>query len=184
VVVRDGNIVSAEDSVPNNSVFPSILGITSSRRFSSIVVIEDIKPYSLQLSQQTIDTAKFIGEIKYCLSSTSIFHLEIPRSQVKEWVKLQYGYVVNKLLDKKVEYRSKMNDRLVEEGKLEKNNLVKKDGTLKAATFVWIDDRMVAAAMRVQWDIKKPKVGQKAAHGLKTHSWQALALATYYLKTF
>lgn len=186
VTIVDGIIKEAIDALPNEEVYLYILRSLPVNRHqgNAIALIEDIKPYSVKLSQQTIDTAKFIGELRYCLQGHPLPYKEIPRSAIKEWINLQYRHIVRRLLDKKVEYRSTMNDRLVLEGKIEKNNLVKKDGDLKAATYVWIDDRMVSAAMRAQWDIKKPKPGHKSELGLKNHSFQALALATYYLKTY
>jgi hypothetical protein len=49
-------------------------------------------------------------------------------------------------------------------------------------TFVYVDDRIVANAMRKHWGIKNPtKVGQRAMYNLQTHSWQALGLVSYYL---
>lgn len=52
----------------------------------------------------------------------------------------------------------------------------------RTASFVYVDDRIVEKGVKLWWNIKKPKVGDRTPFGLKTHSWQGLALATFYIE--
>jgi hypothetical protein len=48
--------------------------------------------------------------------------------------------------------------------------------------FIYVEDRIIANAMRKHWGIVTVLGGKKkAAFGLKTHSWQALGLASYFI---
>lgn len=63
-----------------------------------------------------------------------------------------------------------------------KKNGVADDGRRRKPSFIYVDDRVVEKAVKMWWGIKKPKVGQTSPFGLKTHSWQGLALATFYIE--
>jgi hypothetical protein len=56
-----------------------------------------------------------------------------------------------------------------------------KDGELRKASFHYVDDRIVIAAMKKHWNIPTPKPGKSNALGFSSHSWQALAVGSYYL---
>jgi hypothetical protein len=43
-----------------------------------------------------------------------------------------------------------------------------------------VDDGMVLKSMKELWEIPTPAPGKGYIHGLKSHTWQALALATKY----
>jgi hypothetical protein len=89
----------------------------------------------------------------------------IARYSVKEWVYNKYGGRLSEDINKKIAYRDKRNN----------------DGKFRKSSFVWIDDRLVVMAMKIYWNIPTPLPGRKSMYGLKDHSWQALALCTYYL---
>jgi hypothetical protein len=64
---------------------------------------------------------------------------------------------------------------------------IQKKGYISAATgedrkpsFVFVDDKIMTESMKVLYGIELPKAGKGYEYGLKTHSWQALALATYF----
>jgi hypothetical protein len=59
----------------------------------------------------------------------------------------------------------------------------KKTGELYKPTMHYVDDRIVIYAMKEWWGIKTPKPGKSNEFGLKSHSWQALALGTMYVAT-
>jgi hypothetical protein len=139
----------------------------------TIVLYEDIKPYSVRLGQQTIDTCKFIGELDYRLKEAAIDRRAIFRWQVKQWVYDQYRKLSTERIMKKIELLKKKRIK-------EKNT--KNIDSLKPH-FIYVDDRIVLAAMKEHWKIQKPKPGKRSEHGLSAHSWQALAVATFFLET-
>ncbi len=165
VVIRNTEIVFADQKIPNHAVLGKITHFFE--QFGGVVVIEDIAPYSQTLKMQVIQVCKFIGQLEYRLSVLDIGYEMIPRSSVKKWVYDEYQDVIWEQLRKKVIRSEKR----------------RKDGKTLTPTFVWVDDRMVASAMRAHWGIKKPKPGHKNELGISGHSWQALGLATYWIKT-
>jgi len=160
-LIRAGKIEYGED-VPNSALFSHIQAAGH-----AVVVVEDVKPYSLSLSQQIIDTCKFIGALQWRLEDASIPHELISRYAVKRWCFDKFQEVVIPLIEKKIQYRK----------------LINKDGAHRKPSFAFVDDRMVAACMRAHWGLVKPKPGKKHPLGLKTHSWQALGLATYFISS-
>jgi hypothetical protein len=46
--------------------------------------------------------------------------------------------------------------------------------------MIYVCDRVVANAMRYFWDLPQGQ-GKRNKLGLASHSWQALALCSYYL---
>jgi hypothetical protein len=51
----------------------------------------------------------------------------------------------------------------------------------RKSSFIHVDDRVVTEAMKHLYKIPLPKAGKGYQFGLQTHSWQALAVATYFL---
>jgi hypothetical protein len=142
-----------------------------------IVVIEDIRPFRMGMAMQTIQTAKFIGELSYRLKNECFVDFELyPRFDVKKWVFERFNHLVLDRINSKIEYLDKQGERL---GR--KRYRRKKDGELYKATMHYVDDRIVIAAMKEYWGLETPKPGKKNKHGLKSHSWQALALGTMYM---
>jgi hypothetical protein len=142
----------------------------------TIVVIEDIRPYSRLLSMQTVDTIKFIGELCYRLRS----ELQIPftlitRSEVKQWVFERFPAICEDRINKKI--------LRLHEWKISKGlrGYKSKDGTMRKASHNFVDDRIIIVCMKVQWGIETPKPGESNKLGLKDHAWQALAVGTVYL---
>lgn len=169
VQVLTGSVVS------NESLFDVIKEYVSV--YSATVVIEDMKPYSVRLSPQVIETTKFIGVLSYRLKNElSIFPVLEGRHAVKEWIYNQHPRVCIPRIMKKIEL---LHEKRVKQGK---RGLQNQDGEMRAPSFVFVDDRIVIAAMKEHWGIPTPKVGKSNIYGLKSHSWQALAIGTYYLR--
>jgi hypothetical protein len=142
-----------------------VMKIIRSREKGTVVLIEDMKPYCVPLTQQTIDTCKFIGKMCYFLESKKIKYELITRHQVKKWVFDMFPTVVLERICKKIEYKNKRNN----------------DGKLRRPSYVYVDDRIVIAAMKDLWKIPTPKPGKRNGYGLSEHSWQSLAVMSYYL---
>jgi hypothetical protein len=128
---------------------------------------------------QVIDTCKFIGELVYRLRSEfkKAEYVLVTRNQVKKWVFDSFPEISCDRINKRIEYLDGYRTGRGEKG------IRKKDGTLRLPSFHWIDDRVCIAAMKKFWDIPTPKPGKKNVYGLSTHSWQALALGTYWIKS-
>jgi hypothetical protein len=62
-----------------------------------------------------------------------------------------------------------------------KRRYVNQGGTIRKASFHWVDDRVVIAVMKKFWNIPTPKPGKKNIYGFSEDSWQALACGTYFL---
>lgn len=152
----------------------SVFNIMSEKLMSNIqhlllgnnihIVIEDIRPYSLRLTPQVIQTCKFIGEVAFRLKSGSNAIVQmIPRSEVKKWCFDTFPEVCVPLVDKKI---------------LKKGFINKETGAPRKASFIFVDDKIVTECMKFRYQIEKPKSGYGYQFGLKEHSWQALAIAT------
>ena len=150
--------------VPNEEVFGVVQRYCSAGPIH--VVIEDIRAYEGGFGQYVIDTCKFIGELQYCLKSAAISFTLIPRSTVKSWLYTSLNATCKPLVEKIIRQRK----------------LVNKDGQYRAPSHAFVNDRVVATAMRVIWDLKKPKPGHKLTNGMKGHAIQALAVGTCYLQ--
>jgi hypothetical protein len=157
-------------------------------KYRVVPIIEDIRAYSGKLSQDVIDTCKFIGELTYRL----INELQVPyfklytRSKVRKWVFDAFPDVCIAAIDKKIayldEYGKRKNEELRLAGKKPKyRRYITKSGELRKASFNYVDDRIIIAVMKKLWNIPEPKPFKGNIYGLKEDSWQALALASYYL---
>ena len=161
VVIVEGHIASA-----GNKDTDFIINLTKSYpREDVMVVIEDMRPYNGQLSPQTLEACKNIGEMRYRLKSARIACTFIPRSEVKKYLfdrftELCYGWVAEKI---------------------SKKGFLNKNGEPRKPSYVYVDDRIVVKAMKEQWGIETPKPGRKNSLGISTHAWQALAVASTYL---
>ena len=126
---------------------------------------EDIKPYAGQLSQQAIDTCKFIGRLNERLDVAQKAYLMVTRSEVRRWVYDSFTDLVLPMVEHRIVQRN------------QKNN----DGKNRKPSFIYINDGIVLKAMKFLWGIETPAAGKGYLYGLKLHTWQALALCSYYL---
>lgn len=143
------------------------------------VVIEDIKPFALQLTPDVIETCKLIGEMNYRLiSSTAARVVMIPRMLVQRWAFERMADVVVPLVKDRIHKKTfkacSVPDR--------KEILVDIEGNIKRGTanFTYVNDKIVTQAVRAAWKIPLPAPGSGYAFGLKDHAWQALAAVTAY----
>lgn len=156
------------------SVYRTILKLSKGEPIT--IVIEDIKPYSLRLTPQVIDTCKIIGELAYRFNTckTVISVNLVARNSVKKWIFDTCPDVCNLRIEKKMNtiHRNKI--------KQGKKGLIKADGEMRQASFHFVDDRTVIAALKSIFNIPTPKPGKPNIFGLVDHSWQALAVAGFY----
>ena len=177
VAVITTNSIEYAGIVENSLIIDKVREFLDNGAF--IVLIEDIRPFKTGLAMQTIETAKLIGELKYRLRiELQADYLLIPRFDVKKWVFNWFHIQASELISKKIEYLDLQGERL---GRKRYRN--KKTGEFYKPTLHYVDDRIVIAAMKEYWGIKTPKPGKSNEFGLKSHSWQALALATMYIDT-
>lgn len=178
MVVLDGsNIVEAFNL---NNKYEFYNKVKKFSIYSNInIIIEDIKPFTLQLTPQVIDTCKFIGEAVYRLKNEFKLNVTmISRYEVKKWIFDTFPDVVIPIIDRK------MNRKLFEACDLNTREVVKIDNysrEKRKASFVYVDDRIVIHAMKHLYNIPTPKPGKKYDCGLQNHSWQALAVASYFI---
>lgn len=154
---------------PNNSVLSKISSFIDVG--NTIVVIEDVRPYSKPLSMQTIDTIKYVGELQYRLLNELQLPFElITRSEVKQWIFDRFPLLCTDRVDKKIA-------RLHEAKRLKgEKGYRNKDGTMRKASHNFVDDRIIQLCMQLHWGM----VGKNKL-GIRTHVWQALACASTYL---
>lgn len=161
----------------DDSRITSVFNIMSEKIWSKIqyfllhqtvtVVIEDIRPYSLRLTPQVIETCKWIGEAVFRLNSGSHATVElIVRNEVKKWCFDTFPDVCLPMIEKKI---------------LKKGYINRETGAPRKPSFVFVDDKIVTECMKVKFEIQKPKSGFGYQFGLKEHSWQALALCATFL---
>ena len=156
-------------------------------KYNVLAVIEDIRPYSGKLSKDVIDTCKFIGELCYRLINELQVPFKLyPRYLVRKWVFDAFKEDCVGAIDKKIayldEYGARKNAELKEAGKKQKyRRYITKEGIMRKASFNYVDDRIIISVMKKLWKIPEPKPFKPNIYGLKDDSWQALALASYYL---
>lgn len=151
------------------------------------LIIEDVRPYSMRITDGIIQTIKFLGWIEGKLSELGRAFELIPRHQVKQWVFVQFKTIAVPEIEKKIIRAGKRAEKKWQEAY---DAAIKKElpepppfkPRNSVPTFVYVDDRIVANAMRKWWNIKKPsRPGQRAAYGLKDHSFQALGLVSFFM---
>lgn len=164
MVVLDGGQITCSFNISSSDIHGKITNFLVHP--NCVVVIEDIRPYSLRLTQQVIDTCKFIGELNFSLKTWSGAIVEyVIRSQVKKWCFDKFPSVCAPIIEKKI---------------LKKGYVRKDSGEPRSPSFVFVDDKIVTECMKFMYSINKPKSGKGYQFGLKGHSWQALAIASYY----
>jgi len=126
-------------------------------------VIEDLRAYSVRLSQDLINTAKLIGKMEYILQQAGHTPLLVERVKIKKMVYDKYPSAKSEV-EKMIRQRERMT----------------KTGEFRKPSMIYVCDRVVANAARYFWDLPSGQ-GKRNKLGLATHSWQALALCSYYL---
>ena len=169
VVLVNGQIAAAKTSL-NEEIVPLVREYLGTK-YTLRVMIEDLLPYSLQLTPDVLTTSKFIGELEYRLTVARISFTLITRAEVKKWAYNAYNELLNDMVKIKVRKRSEKKGQ----------PLVNQDGTEKKGSHVWLDDTMIEKSMRLEWSIPAQR-GKQNKYGLKTHSFQALALGTLFIK--
>jgi hypothetical protein len=69
---------------------------------------------------------------------------------------------------------------IIEKKILKKGFITAATGEPRKPSFVFVDDKIVTDCMKHLYKIPLPKSGKGYQYGLQTHSWQALAVATYF----
>jgi hypothetical protein len=163
-MIENGQIAFAAN-LPNQFVIPKIREFIQNAAYT--VIIEDVRPYGTRLTQQLLDTSKFIGELCYRLIGLKVVPELIARWEVKKWVFETFKSDLEPLILKKMEKSEK--------------GLTKADGENRKPTFIWVDDRLIIKSMKKMWNIPTPKPGKTNKYGINAHSWQALALASLHI---
>jgi len=145
-----------------------------------VIVLEDIRPYSMRLSPQIIDTCKFIGEALYRLRIECGANVVlVVRSEVKKWVFDQFPNAWEARIQKKMMKKVFLACLMAtgEEIHVYENGEKYKP---RKPSFVWVDDKIVTEAMKILYEIPMPPPGSGYKYGLKDDAWQALAVASLY----
>lgn len=158
-IVTNGEIVKGM-VLTNESVVDYIIGLDKA---DCEIVIEDLRAYSVRLSQDLITTAKFIGKLEYIISQMGIKYRLVERVKIKKMV-----------YDKYPDSESEVQKMIVQRERLNKT------GEYRKPSMIYVCDRVVANAMRYFWELPKGQ-GKRNKFGLASHSWSALALCTYVL---
>lgn len=171
VCVIDSYQIQSAFEVTKDIFWSRISSLVLSNRL--IVAVEDIKPYSLPLTPQVIETCKWIGEAVYRLKNDAGCNIEmVSRFQVKKWCFDAFPGVCLPLIDAKIA-----------KGVLKGKYINKSTGQNRPASYHFVDDKIVTACMTNLWKIEKGKQGRKTPFGLKSHSFQALSVASFLLHT-
>ena len=178
IVLLEDGMIKCSANLTNMQLYEKI---TSWLIYSSVtVVVEDLAAYSLRLTPQVIDTAKFIGELNYRVKNDAGANVVLlPRSAVKKWCFDYFNDICIPLID------DKMGKKLFEACDLATREDVRVDNnsrSKKKASFIWVDDKIVTECMKAYYKISLPAAGKGYEYGLKTHGWQALACATCWSK--
>ena len=123
----------------------------------------DLRAYSTRLSQDLITTAKFLGKLEYLLTLQGSKQLMVERVKIKKMV-----------YDKYPSAEQEVKDKIRQRGKMTAT------GEFRKPSMIYVCDRVVANAMRYFWELPQGQ-GKRNKLGLASHSWQALALCSYYM---
>ena len=138
--------------------------LVADKKYSSYkIVIEDLRAYSTRLSQDLINTAKFLGQLEYILTKRKSDFLLVERVKIKKMV-----------YDKYPKSEKDVREKIIQRGK------VNSRGEYRKPSMIYVCDRVVANAMRYFWELPSGQ-GKRNKVGLASHSWQALALCSYLL---
>lgn len=163
IVILDGGQITSSFNIMSDIMLSKVSAFLIHPNCK--VFVEDIRPYSLRLTPQVIDTCKFIGEAVYRLKNEAGADVElVPRNEIKKWCFDAFPEVCLPLIEKKI---------------LKKGLIRKETGEPRKPSFVFVDDKVVTECMKVLFSIEKPKSGYGYRFGLKDHGWQALAIAAY-----
>lgn len=164
MVVLDNGYIKAAFNVTNENFYTKITHFLLHP--NCVVVIEDIRPYSVRLTMQVIDTSKWIGECLYRLKNEANANVVlITRSEVKKWCFDTFPEVCIPEINKTIQ---------------KKGFVVAATGEQRKASFVFVNDKIVTECMKVLYKIPLPKSGKGYMYGLIKHSWQALAVASVW----
>lgn len=170
LIILDGDQIVVAENIINDFLVDRIVDrynkVVGSGRARPVVLIEDMAPYFSRLKPDVVATCKFIGETTYRLKEAGIRYEHLYRTQVKKCIFDLFPDICIPRIDAKIKALGK----------------VTKSGEPFKASFVWMDDRVIIACMKVYWKIETPKPGKKNRLGVSKHSWQALALATLYVE--
>ena len=169
----DSGLIGDCFNVEPNKVYREILSRSKGSQF--IVAIEDIFPYSLKLTPSVIDTCKLIGELTYRFNTCKQVDAVklVARNSIKKFI---YDSVPDECIPR---INKKILDKHNRNIKQEKKGLIKLNGEMRLPSFNWVDDRIVIAALKSLLNIPTPKPGKPNIFGLKSHSWNALAVAYF-----
>lgn len=131
------------------------------------IIIEDMLPYNMRITNSIIRTIKAIGQLEMRLNDLGMKYYLAPRWWIKQWVFNEFNDIATTRILKKIGY---IQTRLEKE-----NRKIKK----MSPTFAYVDDWIVVRSMKQWWNIPNATVHNKNKYGLKDHSWQALALITF-----
>ena len=100
------------------------------------IIVEDLMAYSVRLSQDLINTAKFIGKLEYILTQAGMPPVMVERVKIKKMVYDKYPSAENEVKDK-IRQRGK----------------VTATGEFRKPSMIYVCDRVVANAMRYFWNL-------------------------------
>ena len=178
IVVIEENGIREGYNIDNGEVFSFL--ITERNKCEEMnLVIEDVRPYNMRITNGIIETIKFLGELEYRLKEAGITFTLIARWEVKKWVYDKFNQVSVEEIIKNI---SRHDAR--EQKKSQLRGEVYKPKS-RSVTFVYVDDPLIVKVMREYWSIERKKgFAQKAKYNLKDHAWQALALLTYAMTDY
>jgi len=167
IAVLDSGQIAYAGNVECDQVFAKI------QRFlifpSVTVVVEAIRPYSLRLTPNVINTCLWIGEalfrLKCVLNDGQIIYT--PRSEVRKWIFDSYPAIVLPLVESKIL------------AGLKSGKYALKDGGIRKPSWAFVDDGIVKKIMKFIYQI--PDDQKRNRFGLSEHSWQALSLASWFI---
>lgn len=173
-VLKDTKVLHASNT-PNTEVFDLIKELCGGH--SATIVIEDIAPYAMRLRPEVIATCKFIGELSYRLRAAGLDNLAfVARNQVKKWVFDAFPAICMPRIEEKI---ARLHRWRLGKGM---KGFETKSGAIRSPSFVFVDDRVIIAALKEMLNIPTPKPGKSNKYGLKSHSWQALAVAACWMR--
>jgi hypothetical protein len=163
---KSGVAIVTNSEIERGMVIPNdiLLYKISNKEFDNYtIIVEDLRAYSVRLSQDLINTAKFIGKLEYVLEMAGLPPVMVERVKIKKMV-----------YDKYPSAEREVKDKIRQRGK------VTTTGEFRNPSMIYVCDRVVANAMRYFWELPQGQ-GKRNKLGLATHSWQALALCSYAL---
>src|ERR1700735_3514132 len=109
IVLEDGYIRQGYN-LPNTEIIEFVYAESLDCK-KLTVIVEDVRPYRMRITDGIIQTIKFLGEIQWRLQAMGQKFELIPRWEVKQWIFLQFKVMAVTEIENKIVRAAKRKEK-------------------------------------------------------------------------